>query len=70
MEDRIDRAIRTMFLRRKLHSIEAKRAEKNSSVTPVWIEVIICLILSPVIIPLMIYTGFKWLYRKFYRHES
>jgi hypothetical protein len=69
MEDHIDRAIRTMFLRRKLRAIEAKRA-KRSNTTPVWIEVIICLILSPVIIPVMIYTGIKWLYHKFYRHES
>jgi len=42
----------------------------SGNVTPFWIEAIICLILSPLIIPLMIYAGFKWLYLKITGHKN
>jgi len=40
------------------------------NVTPLWIKAIICLILSLLIIPLMIYAGFKWLYLKITGHKN
>ena len=80
MKDRIDCAIRNMFLRRKLHSIE--EAKKKYPATPEGrkafikdslkedhtrsgcLEGVLCVILSPVIVPICIYAGGVWLYRK------
>lgn len=53
-----------MRLLRKLR-YPAKRKGRNRTTvsdTPLWIEVLICLILSPVLIPLVIYAVLKWMF--------
>jgi len=81
MKDRIDKAMKIYNLRRKLLAIEKKRGSSiipkfdkliadTTNVTPVWFEVLICIIISPVLILCLIFAGFKWLYLKIRSHAT
>jgi hypothetical protein len=69
MLDRIDRAIRTMNLRRKLRALEAKR-KASVNFLEYLTEIPICIVLLPVILPVAVYAGFVWVYRKARRAKS
>jgi hypothetical protein len=68
MENRIFNAIRTKILKRPRYSCYSKtkpgrrRLVRNSFADAnSYVELLICIVLLPVLIPLVIYAGLKWI---------